>query len=163
MRDVAVPEENDGLYAECCIVSLDSKYAALEKTDLQQGSEQIYMNASNAIIKPSKETLDNTYALGKAELQQETEQVYMNAGNIARKTASTAHKNQISNTASCKPLCCILTTITAMAIIMIVCIAYFCAEIINLKAQTASIQQSPFGQPAEVMEADILRQLKLID
>ena len=126
MTDVdnkAVPEKNEGLYAECS-------------------------------------TLDNTYAaLDKTELQQETEQVYMNAGDAARKTASKTPKKQGFDVTSCKALACIFTSITAMAIIMVICIGYFSAEISKLNAQTDSIQQSPVDHPAEVMQADILLQL----
>ena len=121
-----VPEKNEGLYAECSMATLDNTYAALDKT----------------------------------ELQQEIEQVYMNAGDAARKTASKTPKKQGFDVTNCKALACIFTSIAVMAIIMIVCIGYFSAEIAKLNAQTASIQQSPFGHPAEVMHAaDILRQL----
>ena len=121
----AVPEKNEGLYAECSMATLDNTYAALDQT----------------------------------ELQQETEQVYMNAGDAARKTASKAPKKQGFDATSCKALACIFTSIAAMAIIMIVCIGYFSVEIAKLNAKTASIQQSPFDQPAEVMQADVLRRL----
>ena len=121
----AVPEKNEGLYAECSMTTLDNTYAALDQT----------------------------------ELQQETEQVYMNAGNTARKTASKATKKQRFDVTSCKALACIFTSIAAMAAIIIICIACFSVEIAKLNAKTASIQLSPFGQPAEVMQADILRRL----
>ena len=129
MTDVdnkAVSEKNEGLYAECSMATLDNTYAALEKT----------------------------------ELQQKTEQIYMNAGNAARKTASKTPKKQRFDVTSCRALACIFTSIAVMAVIMIICIVYFSAEIAKLNAQTASIQQSPFGHPAaEVMQADILRRL----
>ena len=128
MTDVdnkAVPEKNEGSYAECSMATLDNTYATLDKT----------------------------------ELRQETEQVYMNAGDAARKTASKNPKKQGFDVSSCKALACIFTSIAVMAIIMSICIAYFSAEIAKLNSQTASIEQSPFGYPAEVMQADILRQL----
>ena len=43
--DKAVPEKNEGLYAECSMATSDNTYAALESSELQQETEQIYMNA----------------------------------------------------------------------------------------------------------------------
>ena len=131
---------------EVAMTDVDNK-AVSEK------NEGLYAECSMA-------TLDNTYAaLNETELRQETEQVYMNAGDAARKTASKTLKNQGFDVTSCKALACIVTFIAAMAAIMIISIAYFSVEIAKLNAKTAPIQQSPFGQPAEVMQADILRQL----
>ena len=36
-----VPEKNEGLYAECSMATLDNTYAALEKSELQQETEQV--------------------------------------------------------------------------------------------------------------------------
>ena len=126
MTDVdnkAVPEKNEGLYAECSMATLDNTYAALDET----------------------------------ELQQETEQVYMNAGNTARKTASKTPKKQRFDVTSCKALACIFMHLYC-------CYGrhhdyLHCILIAKLNAQNASFQQSPFGHPAEVMQADILHQL----
>ena len=60
-----------------------------------------------------------------------------------------------------KSLACISPTIIA-AIAILICIisiAYFSVEIKELKTRNTPIQQSPVGQPAEVMQADILLQL----
>ena len=72
-------------------------------------------------------------ALEKTELRQGTEQVYMNATNTASKTASKTISLD-------KLLACIFTSIAAMTIILVVCIASFSAEIAELKAKTASVQ-----------------------
>ena len=56
MTDVhnkAVPE---GLYAECSMATLDNTYAALDKTELQQKTEQVYMNAGNTARKTASKT-----------------------------------------------------------------------------------------------------------
>ena len=60
-----------------------------------------------------------------------------------------------------KSLACIFPTIIA-AIAILICIistTYFTVEISELKTRNTSIRQSPVGQPAEVMQADILLQL----
>ena len=51
-----VPEEKEGLYAECSMASLDNTYAALEKSELQQETEQVYMNAGNTARKTASKT-----------------------------------------------------------------------------------------------------------
>ena len=59
MTDVdnkAVPEENEGLYTECSMATLDNTYAALNKTDLQQETEQVYMNVGNTARKTASKT-----------------------------------------------------------------------------------------------------------
>ena len=134
----AVPEENEGLYAECSMATLDNTYAAIEKTE----NEGLYVECSMA-------TLDNTYAaIEKTELQQETEQVHMNADNATTKV----RKKQRFNMS----LACIFASIAAVVIVMTICIAFFSLEICKLKAQTAYIQQS---QQTEVIKADIILDL----
>ena len=51
-----VPEKNEGLYAECSMASLDNTYAALKKSELQQETEQVYMNAGNTARKTASKT-----------------------------------------------------------------------------------------------------------
>ena len=118
--------ENEGLYVECSMATLDNTYAAVEES----------------------------------ELQQETEQVYMNVDNTERKTASKTPKKQRFDVTSCKALTCIFTSIAVMAAIMIICIASFSIEIAKLKAQTASVQQTPFDQHMSPLLHQQLQQIQ---
>ena len=52
----AVPEKNEGLYGECSMATLDNMYAALDQTELQQETEQVYMNAGDAARKTASKT-----------------------------------------------------------------------------------------------------------
>ena len=59
MTDVdnkAVPEKNEGVYAEISMATLDNTYAALGKTELQQKTEQVYMNAGDPARKTASKT-----------------------------------------------------------------------------------------------------------
>ena len=98
----------------------------------------------------------------KTNLQQEVELENTNPGSEASKEEAKNVDVQMLNKASVyKSLACIFPTIIA-AIAILICIisiAYFSVEISELKTQNTSIQQSPVGQPAEVMQADILLQL----
>ena len=63
VNNTPVAEKNEGLYAECSMATLDNTYAALEKSELQQETEQVYMNAGNAARKtasknPKKQRFD---------------------------------------------------------------------------------------------------------
>ena len=65
VNNTPVPEKNEGLYAECSMTTLDNTYAALNKTELQQETEQVYMNAAIAARKtaskaPKKQKFDVT-------------------------------------------------------------------------------------------------------
>ena len=51
-----VPEKNEGLYVECSMETLDNTYAALEKSEFQQETEQVYMNAGNTARKTASKT-----------------------------------------------------------------------------------------------------------
>ena len=57
VKDKPVPEENEGLYGECSMATLENTYAALEKTKLQQETEQVYMNADNTAGKGEEKVL----------------------------------------------------------------------------------------------------------
>ena len=57
VKDKPVPEENEGLYAECSMATLENTYAALDKTKLQQETEQVYMNAGNTARKREEKVL----------------------------------------------------------------------------------------------------------
>ena len=98
----------------------------------------------------------------KTNLQQEVELENTNPGNKASKEEAKNVDEQTLNKANvCKSLACIFPTIIA-AIAILICItsiAYFSVEISELKTRNTPIQQSPVGQPAEVMQADILLQL----
>ena len=56
VNNMPVPEKNEGLYAECSMATFDNMYAAIEKTKLQQKTEQVYMNALNAARKTASKT-----------------------------------------------------------------------------------------------------------
>ena len=60
VNNTPVPEKNEGLYAECSMASLDNTYAALEKSKLQQETEQVYMNAGNTARKTASKTQKKT-------------------------------------------------------------------------------------------------------
>ena len=93
----------------------------------------------------------------KTNLQQEVEVENINPGSKASKDdVQTLKKASVY-----KLLACIFpTVIAAIAILIcIISIAYFSVEISELKTRNTPIQQSPVGQSAEVMQADILLQL----
>ena len=93
----------------------------------------------------------------KTNLQQEVELENTNPGSKASKVeVQTLKKASVY-----KSLACIFpTVIAAIAILIcIISIAYFSVEISELKSRITSIQQPPVGQPAELMQADILHQL----
>ena len=95
----------------------------------------------------------------KTNLQQEVELENTNPGNKASKEEP--DEKTLNKTSVYKSLACIFPTIIA-AIAILICIisiAYFSAEISELKTRNTSMQQSPVGQPAELMQADILSQL----
>ena len=95
----------------------------------------------------------------KTNLQQEVELENTNPGNKASKEEP--DEKTLNKTSVYKSLACIFPTIIA-AIAILICIisiAYFSAEIRELKTRNTSMQQSPVGQPAELMQADILSQL----
>ena len=98
----------------------------------------------------------------KTNLQQEVELENSNPGSKASKEEAKNVDVQTLNKASVyKSLACIFPTIIAVIAILIciISIAYFSAEISELKTRNTSIQQSPFGQQTELMQADLLRQL----
>ena len=96
----------------------------------------------------------------KTNLQQEVELENTNPGNKASKEeAKNVDVQALKKANVYKSLACIFPTIIA-AIAILICIisiAYFSVEI--SKTRNTSMQQSPVGQPAELMQADILRQL----
>ena len=98
----------------------------------------------------------------KTNLQQEVELENTNPGNKASKEeAENVDVQALKKASVYKSLACIFPTIIA-AIAILICIisiAYFSAEISELKTRNTSMQQSPVGQPAELMQADILSQL----
>ena len=95
----------------------------------------------------------------KTNLQQEVE--LENANPVNKAEPKNVDVQTPKNASVYKSLACIFPTIIA-AIAILICIisiAYFSAEINELKTRNTSIQQSPVGHPAEVMQTDILLQL----
>ena len=96
----------------------------------------------------------------KTNLQQEIG----NTNPVSREKPNNVDVRTTNKLSTLKLLACIFPTIIAgiAILICIVCIAYFSAEIAKLKTQTASIQQSPFGQLAEVNSSLTLQLLQQI-
>ena len=95
----------------------------------------------------------------KTKLQQEVELENTNPG--SKEETKNVDIQALKKASVYKSLACIFPTIIA-AIAILICIisiAYFSVEISELKTQNTSMQQSPVGQPAELMQADILSQL----
>ena len=164
---------NSDVYAVVDKSKKRRNYSPAEKELAEEPVSPIYdMATTDMDYKPAPEKNEGlcaeysriNFIPEKTNLQQEVELENPNPGNKASKEeANNVDVQTLKKASVYKSLACIFPTIIA-AIAILICtisIAYFSAEISELKTRNTSIQQSPVGQPAdlEVMQADILLQL----